>query len=94
MKAAWELMEIFYADKHSQPWLPEWLVDWLTVMILYLLGSFHVNMHFEIFFADSVTFVDQIYISWQDYDCLLSSTQTTIHSKLMGFEKELVSLQV
>ncbi|KAH7524172.1 hypothetical protein FEM48_Zijuj06G0091000 [Ziziphus jujuba var. spinosa] len=59
LKAAWELMEIFYADKHSQPWLPERLVDWLT-----------------------------------DYDCLLSTTQTTIHSKLVGFQKELVNLQV
>ncbi|EXB93382.1 hypothetical protein L484_010709 [Morus notabilis] len=59
LKAAWDLMEIFYADKQSQPWLPERLVDWLT-----------------------------------DYDCLLSSTQTTVHSKLVGFQKELVSLQV
>ncbi|PON67820.1 Nucleoporin [Parasponia andersonii] len=59
LKAAWELMEIFYADKQSQPWLHERLFDWLN-----------------------------------DYDCLLSSTQTTIHSKLVGFQKELVNLQV
>ncbi|KAK6912748.1 Nucleoporin Nup85-like [Dillenia turbinata] len=32
LKAAWELMEIFYADKRSQAWLPERLVDWLTVI--------------------------------------------------------------
>ncbi|KAM6559555.1 hypothetical protein CsatA_028794 [Cannabis sativa] len=59
LKAAWELMEIFYADKQCQPWLPERLVDWLT-----------------------------------DYNCLLSSTQITTHSKLVGFQKELVNLQV
>ncbi|KAL4604523.1 hypothetical protein ACB092_10G198800 [Castanea dentata] len=60
LKAAWELMEIFYADKQSQSWLPERLVDWLA-----------------------------------DYDCLLSSsTQATIHSKLVDFQKELVTLQV
>uniref|UniRef100_A0A2N9G9B0 Nuclear pore complex protein Nup85 n=1 Tax=Fagus sylvatica TaxID=28930 RepID=A0A2N9G9B0_FAGSY len=59
LKAAWELMEIFYADKLSQSWLPERLVDWLA-----------------------------------DYDCLLSSTQATIHSKLVDFQKELVTLQV
>ncbi|KZV37197.1 hypothetical protein F511_04616 [Dorcoceras hygrometricum] len=30
LKAAWELMEIFYADKQAQIWLPERLVDWLA----------------------------------------------------------------
>ncbi|CAJ1972241.1 unnamed protein product [Sphenostylis stenocarpa] len=30
MKAAWELIEIFYVDKQSQAWLPERLVDWLA----------------------------------------------------------------
>ncbi|PWA56885.1 hypothetical protein CTI12_AA411940 [Artemisia annua] len=30
LKAAWELLEIFYADKHSQGWIPEQLVDWLS----------------------------------------------------------------
>ncbi|XP_027183264.1 nuclear pore complex protein NUP85 [Coffea eugenioides] len=29
-KAAWELMEIFYADQHSQAWIPERLLDWLA----------------------------------------------------------------
>lgn len=29
-KAAWELMEIFYADKQSDGWIPERLVDWLS----------------------------------------------------------------
>lgn len=33
LKAAWELMELFYVDKLSQAWLPERLVDWLAVMI-------------------------------------------------------------
>jgi nuclear pore complex protein Nup85 len=33
LKAAWELMEIFYVDKQSQAWLPERLVDWLAVII-------------------------------------------------------------
>jgi nuclear pore complex protein Nup85 len=35
LKAAWELMEMFYADKLCQSWLPERLVDWLAVMIIY-----------------------------------------------------------
>ncbi|KAB5514053.1 hypothetical protein DKX38_027959 [Salix brachista] len=30
LKAAWELMEMFYADKLCQSWLPERLVDWLA----------------------------------------------------------------
>ncbi|KAE8056612.1 hypothetical protein FH972_013367 [Carpinus fangiana] len=59
LKAAWELIEVFYVDKLSQAWLPERLVDWLT-----------------------------------DYDSLLSSTQATIHLKVVDFQKELVTLQV
>lgn len=58
LKAAWELIEIFYADKKSQTWTPEQLVDWLA-----------------------------------DYDSLLSGTQPTVHSKLVNFQRELVSLQ-
>ncbi|CAK9184884.1 unnamed protein product [Ilex paraguariensis] len=30
LKAAWELMEIFYTDKQAQAWLPERLIDWLA----------------------------------------------------------------
>ncbi|XP_022729094.1 nuclear pore complex protein NUP85 [Durio zibethinus] len=30
LKAAWELLEMFYAEKPSQSWLPERLVDWLA----------------------------------------------------------------
>ncbi|XP_058222652.1 nuclear pore complex protein NUP85 isoform X2 [Rhododendron vialii] len=30
LKAAWELMVIFYADHKSQAWTPEQLVDWLA----------------------------------------------------------------
>ncbi|KAF9662264.1 hypothetical protein SADUNF_Sadunf18G0035000 [Salix dunnii] len=30
LKAAWELMEMFYADKLCQSWFPERLVDWLA----------------------------------------------------------------
>lgn len=33
LKAAWELMEMFYADKLSQPWLPERFIDWLAVSL-------------------------------------------------------------
>ncbi|KAK2981337.1 hypothetical protein RJ640_012269 [Escallonia rubra] len=58
LKAAWELMEVFYADKQSQAWLPERLVDWLA-----------------------------------DFDSLFSGTQPTIHSKLLDFQEELVTLQ-
>ncbi|GLT85442.1 hypothetical protein SLE2022_036320 [Rubroshorea leprosula] len=59
LKAAWELLEIFYADKLSQVWLPERLVDWLA-----------------------------------DYDCLLSVSHSTVHSKLLSFQGELVRLQI
>nr|KAJ0208250.1 hypothetical protein LSAT_V11C500233270 [Lactuca sativa] len=31
LKAGWELLEIFYANKQSQSWIPKQLVDWLTV---------------------------------------------------------------
>ncbi|CAI9093545.1 OLC1v1029059C1 [Oldenlandia corymbosa var. corymbosa] len=58
LKAAWELMDIFYADQQSQAWIPERLIDWLA-----------------------------------DYDCLLSGTQSSVHSKLVDFQKELVALQ-
>ncbi|KAM0856201.1 hypothetical protein ACQ4PT_049268 [Festuca glaucescens] len=30
LKAAWELLEIFYVDKNLHSWLPERLVDWIT----------------------------------------------------------------
>nr|CAD1824145.1 unnamed protein product [Ananas comosus var. bracteatus] len=30
LKAAWQLMEIFYVDKQFSSWLPECLVDWLA----------------------------------------------------------------
>ncbi|WCJ29519.1 Nuclear pore complex protein NUP85 [Euphorbia peplus] len=30
LRAAWDLMEMFYADNLSQAWLPECLVDWLA----------------------------------------------------------------
>lgn len=33
-------------------------------------------------------------ILWQDYDTLFSSTQATIHSKLVDFQKDLVNIQV
>ncbi|KAK6236807.1 hypothetical protein QUC31_020607 [Theobroma cacao] len=59
LKAAWELLEMFYAEKPSQSWLPERLVDWLA-----------------------------------DYDSLFSGTHSTVHSKLVDFQKELVNLQV
>ncbi|GAB4837215.1 Nucleoporin nup85 [Ancistrocladus abbreviatus] len=59
LKAAWELLEIFYADKQSQAWLPERLVDWLA-----------------------------------DYDSLFSQTQTTVHSRLVDLQNDLVYLQV
>ncbi|CAB80008.1 putative protein [Arabidopsis thaliana] len=32
LKAAWELMELFYADKTCLSWLPERLVDWLSAI--------------------------------------------------------------
>lgn len=59
LKAAWQLMEMFYVDKHSFSWLPECLVDWLA-----------------------------------EYDCILSETEVTIHSKLFKLQEKLVNLQV
>lgn len=59
LKAAWELMEIFYADKQSLSWLPERLVHWLA-----------------------------------DFDSLFSTTQATIHLKLVEFQQELSGMQV
>ncbi|KAJ7965937.1 Nuclear pore complex protein Nup85 [Quillaja saponaria] len=47
LKAAWELMEIFYADKQSQEWLPERLVDWLADYDS-LLSSTHATVHSKI----------------------------------------------
>ncbi|KAJ7568427.1 hypothetical protein O6H91_01G032400 [Diphasiastrum complanatum] len=31
LRAVWELTEIFFVDKHVTSWIPEKLVDWLTV---------------------------------------------------------------
>lgn len=36
LKAAWELMEMFYADKTCLSWWPERLVDWLSVISFFL----------------------------------------------------------
>ncbi|KAH6774234.1 nuclear pore complex Nup85-like protein [Perilla frutescens var. hirtella] len=58
LRAAWELMELFYADKQSQTWIPERLIDWLA-----------------------------------DFDCLLSATQPTVHTRLVAVEKGLVTIQ-
>ncbi|KAL8499199.1 hypothetical protein ACS0TY_022246 [Phlomoides rotata] len=58
LKAAWELMELFYADKQSWTWIPERLLDWLA-----------------------------------DFDCLFSATQSTVHARLVVFQKELVTIQ-
>ncbi|WVY90407.1 hypothetical protein V8G54_035921 [Vigna mungo] len=44
LKAAWELIEIFYVDKQSQSWLPERLVDWLADYDS-LLTSTHETIH-------------------------------------------------
>ncbi|XP_022132005.1 nuclear pore complex protein NUP85 [Momordica charantia] len=59
LKAAWELMDVFYADKQSHWWLNERLVDWLA-----------------------------------EYDSVLSTTQSTVYSKLVEFQKELHNSQV
>ncbi|KAK8964724.1 Nuclear pore complex protein Nup85 [Platanthera guangdongensis] len=59
LKAAWQLMEMFYVDKHSLTWLPEQLVDWVA-----------------------------------EYDCILSETEGTVHSKLFKLQEKLVNLQV
>lgn len=48
LKAAWELMELFYADKTCLSWLPERLVDWLSVICFFLQHLSYLN--FEVFF--------------------------------------------
>lgn len=50
LKAAWELMESFYADKLSQAWLPERLVDWLAVNIFRLFYHSLYWFHLVAFF--------------------------------------------
>ncbi|KAI9192513.1 hypothetical protein LWI28_023943 [Acer negundo] len=47
LKAAWELMELFYADKLSQAWLPEMLVDWLADYDNLLSGT-QVTVHLKL----------------------------------------------
>ncbi|XVF89172.1 hypothetical protein PTKIN_Ptkin19aG0108600 [Pterospermum kingtungense] len=44
LKAAWELLEMFYAEKPSQSWLPELLVDWLADYDILFSGS-HPMVH-------------------------------------------------
>ncbi|KAM7266390.1 hypothetical protein ACFE04_004287 [Oxalis oulophora] len=44
LKAAWELLHMFYADNLSQPWLPERLVDWLADYDS-LLSNTHPTVH-------------------------------------------------
>ncbi|XP_042483468.1 nuclear pore complex protein NUP85 [Macadamia integrifolia] len=45
LKAAWELMEIFYVDKQAQAWLPECLVDWLAGYDSLLSGTESTTVH-------------------------------------------------
>ncbi|TKY58298.1 Nuclear pore complex protein NUP85 [Spatholobus suberectus] len=45
LKAAWELIEIFYVDKQSQAWLPERLVDWLADYDSLFTSSTHETIH-------------------------------------------------
>lgn len=71
MKAAWELMEIFYVDKQSQAWLPERLVDWLAVIISFYLFfrrfcrwlNFILTLLTFAYFKFMVTFYDRIMIA-------------------------------
>jgi len=47
LRAAWELLEIFYVDKQLQSWLPERLVDWLAVMLFpFTISLFYLQQHF------------------------------------------------
>jgi hypothetical protein len=49
---------------------------------------------FLITFCNFLTCPSNFCNLWQDYDSLLSSTHATIHSKVVDFQKELVTLQV
>lgn len=98
MKAAWELMEIFYADKQSQYWIPEQLVDWLAVSFFFLFFSLSLS-HWCIltllFFLRHLRFCQiNNCISQQVFDSLFTGAQPTVHSKLVDFQIELVTLQV
>jgi len=94
LKAAWELIEIFYVDKQSQAWLPERLVDWLAVRIyFYFLDGFCKWLHF-ILMLIAILILVYYCILWQDYDSLFTSAHETIHGKLVDFQKELVNIQV
>ncbi|XP_051129634.1 nuclear pore complex protein NUP85 [Andrographis paniculata] len=44
LKAAWELMEIFYVDKRSQSWMPERLLDWIADFDCLFSGT-HSTVH-------------------------------------------------
>lgn len=45
LKAAWELMELFYADKSCLSWLPERLVDWLSVISFFPQHLSYLNLN-------------------------------------------------
>lgn len=55
LKAAWELMELFYADKTCLSWLPERLVDWLSVICFFLQHLSYLNFeNFRVFFLPTI----------------------------------------
>lgn len=62
------------------------ILDWFYNPLL-LCFHFHNIDHICLFYVDDC-------ILWQDYDSLFSSTQETIHGKLVDFQKELVHIQV
>ncbi|KAK4761684.1 hypothetical protein SAY87_029568 [Trapa incisa] len=47
LKAAWELMEMFYVNKLSQAWLPERIVDWLADYDR-LFAALHGTVHMKV----------------------------------------------
>ncbi|VFQ73209.1 unnamed protein product [Cuscuta campestris] len=56
LKGAWELIEIFYADKQSQAWISERLIDWLADYDSLFSGT-HQTVHLKVadFQKDLVT---------------------------------------
>jgi len=78
LKAAWELMEIFYVDKQSQAWLPERLVDWLAVIISFYL-FFHKFCRWLDFILRLFTFAYCIFMVAFYYRIMIASLP--VHKK-------------
>ncbi|CAI9289408.1 unnamed protein product [Lactuca saligna] len=86
LKAAWELLEIFYANKQSQSWIPEQLVDWLTDYDSLFSGQVPtVHLRLVEFQAQLITLqtVENVAAYWQAISSALSVGWLDIVVKLL-----------